>query len=166
MSVNLQRPHLLVLPEDDANRQIANGFMLDPSLNERNVQVLPPANGWRKVREDFIAEHIPRLRRFPHQHLAMLIDFDDDVQDRHDYFRTSVPKELHSRVFVLGCRSEPEPLRVACRLSFEKIGKTLSAECYGEHLALWNHDLLAHNANERQRLSDAVKSFLFNHPNA
>ena len=33
MSVNVYKPHVLVLPEDDADRQIANGFLLDPSLN-------------------------------------------------------------------------------------------------------------------------------------
>jgi hypothetical protein len=27
--VNRYLPHVLVLPEDDANRQIANGFVLD-----------------------------------------------------------------------------------------------------------------------------------------
>ena len=29
MSVNKYQPHVLVLPEDDANRQLANGFLLD-----------------------------------------------------------------------------------------------------------------------------------------
>lgn len=29
MSVNRYQPHVLVLPEDDANRQLANGFVLD-----------------------------------------------------------------------------------------------------------------------------------------
>jgi hypothetical protein len=29
MSVNKYHPHVLVLPEDDANRQLANGFLLD-----------------------------------------------------------------------------------------------------------------------------------------
>jgi len=29
MSVNGHLPHVLVLPEDDANRQLANGFVLD-----------------------------------------------------------------------------------------------------------------------------------------
>lgn len=30
--MNKYRPHVLVLPEDDANRQIANGFLLAPAL--------------------------------------------------------------------------------------------------------------------------------------
>lgn len=46
MSINKYKAHLLVLPEDDANRQMANGFILDPNLNERVIQVLPPVGGW------------------------------------------------------------------------------------------------------------------------
>jgi len=33
----------LVLPENDANRQIANRFLLDLNLNDRAIQILPPA---------------------------------------------------------------------------------------------------------------------------
>jgi hypothetical protein len=40
MSVNKYQPHILVLPEDDANRQLANGFVLDQSVATRNIQVL------------------------------------------------------------------------------------------------------------------------------
>lgn len=35
MSVNRERPHVWVMPEDDANRQLVNGFLKDPSLNVR-----------------------------------------------------------------------------------------------------------------------------------
>jgi hypothetical protein len=45
MSINKHRAHILVLPEDDANRQIANGFVLDPNLNDRAIQILPPSGG-------------------------------------------------------------------------------------------------------------------------
>jgi hypothetical protein len=31
MAVNRYKPHIYVVPEDDANRQIANGFLLHPS---------------------------------------------------------------------------------------------------------------------------------------
>lgn len=48
MSVNNYKPHLLVLPEDEANRQLANGFLQDFSLNLRCIQVLPIAGGWAR----------------------------------------------------------------------------------------------------------------------
>ena len=45
MSVNNHRPHVLVLPEDEANEELVNGFLLDPSIKLRNIQVLPSAGG-------------------------------------------------------------------------------------------------------------------------
>ena len=48
MSVNKYLPHLLILPEDDANRELANGFVLNHAVNSRAVQILPPAGGWKK----------------------------------------------------------------------------------------------------------------------
>jgi hypothetical protein len=38
MRINKYKPHILVLPEDDANRQIANGFILEPTLNQSAIQ--------------------------------------------------------------------------------------------------------------------------------
>ena len=65
MSVNVYKPHVLVLPEDDANREIANGFLLAPSLKLRNIQVLPCAGGWGKVLACFLDDHVSGLRKFP-----------------------------------------------------------------------------------------------------
>ena len=45
MSVNRHQPHVLVLPEDDANRQLANGFRLDQYLLNWKIQVLR-GGGW------------------------------------------------------------------------------------------------------------------------
>ena len=45
MSINKHKPHLLVLPEDDADRQIANGFVIAQGvgLDDRAIQILPEA---------------------------------------------------------------------------------------------------------------------------
>jgi hypothetical protein len=45
MSVNKYLPHVLVLPEDDSTRQIANGFLLDATVIIRNIQILL-GSGW------------------------------------------------------------------------------------------------------------------------
>jgi len=47
------------LPEDRANRQIANGFQmaLDWQVQGR-IQVLPEAGGWSKVLDVFESDHI------------------------------------------------------------------------------------------------------------
>jgi hypothetical protein len=64
MGINRYKPHLLVLPEDDSNRQIANGFILNPSLNERLIQVLPPTGGWTKVVDMFSEVHVTEMYKF------------------------------------------------------------------------------------------------------
>ena len=161
MSVNVYQPHVLVLPEDDANRQIANGFLLDASVKLRNIQVLVASGGWEKVRHSFINEHVEGLRKYPHRHLVLLIDFDGQGDARREHFLQHFPDDVVDRVFLLGTSSEPEPLRKSCGNSLEAIGKKLAAECYRDETVLWAHVLLAHNIPERQRLNAKVKSILF-----
>ena len=54
MSVNRYLPHVLALPEDDANRQLANGFLLDQYVSTHKIQVLPEVGGWTQVLELFL----------------------------------------------------------------------------------------------------------------
>ena len=51
--MNKQVPHVFVLPEDDANRQLANGFVLDGGLDGRRIQILEEAGGWMEVLNRF-----------------------------------------------------------------------------------------------------------------
>jgi hypothetical protein len=161
MSVNCYQPHVLVLAEDDANRQIANGFLLDPCLRPRNIQVLSPSGGWSKVHRDVHADHIEGLRKYKDRHLVLLVDFDGNVEERAAYFRDSFPEDIRDRVYLLGASSEPEPLRRACRNSLEEVGKILARECFQDESELWGHPLLMHNEIERKRLQANVKSILF-----
>lgn len=161
MSVNVYKPHVIVLPEDDANRQIANGFLLSPSIKLRNIQVLPPAGGWRKVLDSFVEDHVANLQKFTCRHLVLLVDFDRRVEERQMQFHERFPADVQDRVFLLGTQSEPEPLRKQCGDSLENIGRALAAECFQDETNLWAHSLLAHNAAERGRLNTKVKSILF-----
>ncbi len=112
MSVNKYQPHIFVLCEDDANRQIVNGFLLDPSLNERAIQVLEPAGGWRHVLDDFKDRHRDAMLATPKRHMVLVIDFDGDP-DRLSQVKSVIPDKLMDRVFVLGALDEPEGLRTA-----------------------------------------------------
>ena len=161
MSVNVYNPHVLVLPEDDANRQIANGFLLEPSIKHRNIQVLTPAGGWGKVLDSFVVDHVAGLRKWPERHLILLIDFDNHVEERHARFVSQFPEDVRDRIFLLGTQSEPEPLRKQCGDSLENIGKALAVECFRDETHLWAHKLLKHNAEERKRLNAKVKTILF-----
>jgi hypothetical protein len=161
MSVNSHKPHLLVLPEDDANRQIVVGFIQDARINARAIQVLPIAGGWRKVIESFANDHIAALQQYPGRRIVLLIDCDKDAS-RLDVIRTTcIPSDLQDRVFVLGVWSNPEKLKSHVKGGFEAIGKNLAQDCVDGTNTTWGHALLAHNQTELNRMKDLVNPFLF-----
>lgn len=161
MSVNSARPHLLVIPEDDANRQITNGFVLDLNCNERAIQVLKPAKGWLKVLETFKTDFLPGMRQYPERRIVLLMDFDGKPAERKSFIEKNIPEDVKNRVFVLGAFSDPENIRSACGKKLEKIGATLAKDCAENKKDFWRHDLLEHNASELDRLFEDVRPFLF-----
>jgi hypothetical protein len=76
VSVNRYQPHVLVLPEDDANRQLANGFLLDQYLSIWKIQVLEEVGGWAQVLECFLSDHVVEMDRYSGRFMVLLIDFD------------------------------------------------------------------------------------------
>ena len=61
--------HLQILPEDDANREIVNGFLKENRLIQRRIQVLPVAGGWGKTITRIEA---CQLERFSERRLLLL----------------------------------------------------------------------------------------------
>jgi hypothetical protein len=127
MSADKHQPHVLVLPEDDANRQLANGFLLDQSVSIRRIHVLPVAGGWRKVLNSFESEHVREMDRYSKRFMVLLIDFDGH-EDRLAYAKSVVPVRLIDRVVVLGVLTEPEDLKKAGFGSYETIGMALAKD--------------------------------------
>lgn len=80
MSGNKYRPHICVLPEDDANRQIANGFLTNFNVAIKSINILPIANGWRRVLEDFLQNHAEPMRRNTASYFILLFDFDTNLE--------------------------------------------------------------------------------------
>ena len=161
MSANRDRPHVIVLPEDRANRQIANGFQLYLSLSrQRQFQVLPEAGGWRRVLARFNADYASSMDSIPRRLMVLLIDFDNDV-NRIETAKEQIPGPLNDRVFVLGVLTQPENLRRAGLGSFEAIGRAMARDCHEGTNAIWAHKLLQHNSDELARLSEHVRPFLF-----
>lgn len=161
MSVNRYLPHILVLPEDEAASEIANGFLLHPQLNAQSIQVLGYVGGWRVVVEKFKTDFISTIRQYPSRWFVLLIDFDRE-ESRLDYIKQQIPDDVKDRVFVLGALSNPEELRSSLGKSLEAIGESLSANCSDNTDGLWGHDLLKHNKTELERMISSVKPFLFN----
>ena len=157
MSVNKYMPHLLVLPEDDANRQLANGFVLE--VDTRQIQILPEAGGWHHVCRTFETDHVPAMRQYLHRSMVLLIDFDTDPHRLSTVLGT-VPGDLAGRVFVLGAWTEPEVLKAALGGSYEAIGRAMANDCFANTQKTWSHDLLIHNEDQLGRLRRAMVDVL------
>jgi hypothetical protein len=155
---NKYQPHIHVLA--DANRQIANGFLLAPNLNNRAVKVLPLPGGWKKTVEEFTKKYASEMRQLPQRMMVLLIDSDDN-ENRLSYVKKYIPEELKARVFVLGVLSEPENLRRDIKKSYEEIGEALAKDCSDNTNELWEHNLLKHNKAKLDRMASSVKPFLF-----
>lgn len=164
MGVNKYKEHLYILPEDDANRQLVNGFLLVPTLNLRTVEVLPPAGGWRKVLDEFEHTHSAEMKAYSLRYMLLLIDFDEQ-NDRLQQVEEKILSDLKDRVFVLGVWSEPEKLKsLMGKVSYEAIGTALATGCPNKLSETWNHALLKHNLQELQRIPADLKSILFSAP--
>lgn len=112
MSVNREKPHFLILPEDTANERIANGFFLIDRFEKSNCQILPAQKGWPAVRDSLLSDHNSRLIKFPGAVMVLLVDFDNQgEEDRIAQVKQFVDPAVADRVFVVGAKSEPERLK-------------------------------------------------------
>jgi hypothetical protein len=102
MSVNVYVKHVIVLPEDRANEEMANGFVNHYQVQDARIQVVPPAGGWPNVLKVFEDEYVRRLRAYEAEHLVMLIDFDEKFEVQKKRFDETVPADVKDRVFVIG----------------------------------------------------------------
>ena len=159
--MNKYQPHVWVIPEDEATRQLADGFVLHHGVSAARIGVAPPAGGWSNVRDTFAREYVPYLRQHPAGHVVMAIDFDGKYVRRRKEFDDAVPHDLSDRVFVIGVRTTPEATRRALKQNFENIGRRLAEDCDGGTTTLWNDEDFKHNEPDRLRLLDVVRPFLF-----
>ncbi len=158
MSVNKYFKHLIVLPEDSANRQIANGFSI--VCPTRQLKVENEVGGWMKVVEHLNTELVGTMRMYPDRYVVLVIDFDEDA-DRLNEVRRSIPVDVSDRVFVLGCLKEPEDLKRAGLGSFEEIGQKLAKACIGDiEENIWCHALLSNNDAELERFREVACKIL------
>lgn len=160
MSVNKHRPHVLIVPEDDANRQIANGFVMHHRLVAgRQVQILPIEGGWSKVLARLVLMQ-SEMKTYSQRQVVALVDFDERLERRQEFMQKLEPS-LHDRMFVLGTKSEPEALRQQGLGSYEVIGKALAEDCVNRTSNAWAHPLLSHNTNEIRRMQSNIVPVLF-----
>ena len=97
MSAQKYGPQVLVLPEDDANKDIANGFFNHDAIDQRAVKILPCAGGWSKVRDAFSSDHVTEMQKYPKRYMVLLVDF-DEKSTRFDDMTKDIPEELAATV--------------------------------------------------------------------
>ncbi len=161
MAVNKMRPHLVVIPEDEANLQLVNGFIGYFAVNSRQVGLESPAGGWMPALTLFETDYVSYLRKFQKGNVVVLIDFDGEGDTRRTTCEQKVPDDLKERVFFLGTRDEPEALRREIKLSLESIGESAARDCAQNQTQFWGHDHLTHNLTELSRLLPIAHPILF-----
>jgi len=158
--MNKYQPHLYLIPEDDADRELANGFVSHSAVDDRRIQVKPSASGWRKVFDRFSDEYVHTLRNYELCHVVLLIDFDFHFAERKNEFLDAITDDYKSRVFVVGAKSNPEDLKRELQKSFEQIGADLAADCDRGTSDCWTREQLQHNESELKRLVETVRPFV------
>jgi hypothetical protein len=176
MSINKYDPHIIVISEDKANRDIANGFVMQDHVRQRNIHVLPKSlmnnkGGWRKVVNWFVETQASIMQSNKNRIAILLIDFDEKenylgVDEKESYSRYHreyaskiIPANLQDRVFILGCWDEPEKIKNLG--TPEEIGEGLAQDCYDNTDNFWKHEQLKHNQDELKRMYPIVNRILF-----
>lgn len=159
MSCNRELAHILVIPEDDANRQLANGLhmMIEPG-RQRQLQVLREVGGWRRVLKTFEEEYIVYLTAYPAGHVVLLVDFDLQ-EDRFLEVKKCIPQDFADRVFILGAWDEPESMRELG--TPEMVGRLLASDCRDQTTQTWGHPMLKHNVDELARIRKTICDVIF-----
>jgi len=161
MSLNKYKPHVLIIPEDRADEQIANGFLLHDQVKSINISVMPHRTGWKSVLECFQKEYISYLETNPTGFVILLIDFDGIPEARQELFADEIPDELQDRVFVVGARQNPEELKKQLGKNLEQIGFGLAEDCFEDKNTLWGHAELHHNEAMRLRMVELIRGIVF-----
>ena len=155
MSVNRNKPHVVIIPEDDENRQIVNGFVNHAGISLNQIRVKQPAGGWIKA-----VEQAGQELKEANARAVAVIDFDDNDRRYEDAIER-IPEGLRDRVAIVGCRKEPVDLRRAKLGSLEEIGGQLAEGRYSGSPTIWEHELLSHNAGEIGRVRQTLCPLLF-----
>ena len=160
---NKFRDHLVIVPEDQKNNDLINGFVNASLFESRAFQVQAIAGGWPKAVDSL--QHM-QLAALPLRRILLVIDFDEKLESRYGQVNDRLSKFLapteHQRVYLLGTRSEPEDFRSTLKMSSEQVGAQLYLDCKTPQPGLWGHALFTHNLKTRARLIAEILPFLIN----
>ena len=148
---NKHKWHILVLPEDDATKQLGNGLARAFPAVENRVQVLREARGWEHA-----MDMIPSLdlKKYVQRRVLLIIDFDKDG-NRLNFIKSKpfvVP--FSDRIYVIGCFDEAERLKnLVGENNLERVGERLGTDCN-----YWSSPLLANCKSDACRLKNEIQN--------
>jgi len=160
VSLNNFKPHMLLVPEDEALMNMAIGFAKTAGTGQ--IRPERQAGGRDELLEQFCREEIPKLRRFPERFLILLTDFDNGGGNQQK-LKEAIPADLIERVCILGPWTNAEVLRAELRElhlltpnSKERVGEVLAESCLGDDLTHWEVEQLKHLRDEVVRVQPRI----------
>jgi hypothetical protein len=159
MSVNKYRSHILVLPEDEATRQMANGFY-QKIPDQRYTQILPVAGGCDHVVDCFKSNYMPSMNTYPYRYFVLVIDF-DKRPSRLQHIKNQIDPSILARVFILGAFLEAEDLRRNVGENLETIGQLLAEDCQNQTMNIWRNELFEPLQDEIERAKKTLRPLIF-----
>jgi hypothetical protein len=156
---NKYLPHIQIFPEDDANRDIVQALLLEIGAKTSRYKVFPTQKGWIHVLDNFAAYAVTGMRTFPQRYVVLIIDLDDKAA-RLAEAQKKIPLDLADRVFIFGCLSEPERLKVDFG-NFDAVGEALGKSCLDQGKPSWGHPLLKVNLPELTRFREVLCPHIF-----
>ena len=148
---NKYKWHIVVVPEDEATRQLGNGLSnAFPSIVNR-IKFLREAGGWA----DAIATVKDlELDKYSDRRVLLIIDLDQD--DTRLGFIRSQPEisKFNNRIFILGSFKAVEQLKpIGESHNLENVGQRLGEDC-----SCWNDSLLIACREDACRLKAEIEN--------
>ncbi len=155
MSVNLFKPHLVILPEDEKNRDIALAVQRHlPRAFANQIKIENPLRGWLKTLDAIDLVYQPNKDE---QYIVAVIDFDDNLEERHQMIAKRFEENGYNKghVFVIGAKSEAENVWQMPILQDKTL--RLENEDYLKFTdRFWTSDQLVHNRATLEALCQMV----------
>lgn len=170
MSINRQRKHVIFFGEDEATRNLAQGFCESEKINDLKCEVWSTyGTGWQSTID---AIETVRMSRYPQTHLVLVIDLDRRGEDRIAALKREIANcPCKDRVYIIGCTKDVQalqrsftPVNSIGKLSAQETGRTIadrSSKDVSCMEGVWGDSSLVHNKDELERLCRNLKDVIF-----
>ena len=166
--MNKNKPHLVIVPEDEAWATLTRGFFM--ARAEGNIKVDRTCGGYNKEMTHFKDKLQPKMASNPNMHVLLLVDFDRKFASRMTNFTQLVYPDYNKRAFMVGCKDEIQNLNTEYGGGkLEDLGQTMGNICLGDVTAMhtpkginpWTLPQILKSAVQVSLLKTRTFSFLF-----